>query len=136
MNFIKFCSVASGVQRPKVQLVFVLLEARTEFVCVFFVIVVCCCSLSVKIISLILIRVNHKVGRKRDISEKKHMTIRKQNLACLTCDPSKARTHGGEMTSDLDSLNLGSLTTRPRGPPRTELLPFVSKHNLIATTYP
>ena len=26
----------------------------------------------------------------------------KQNLTCLTCDPSEARTHSGEMTSDLE----------------------------------
>ena len=30
MNFIKFCSVASGIQRPKLQLVLVLFEAPTE----------------------------------------------------------------------------------------------------------
>ena len=33
---------------------------------------------------------------------KKHLTTRKQNLACLTYDPSKARTHSSEMTSDLE----------------------------------
>ena len=38
----------------------------------------------VKIISLILSRVNRKVGRKREIPEKKHLTTRTQNLACLT----------------------------------------------------
>ena len=37
---------------------------------------------------------------KRGIPREKHLTTRKQNLACLTCDPSKARTHSGEMTSD------------------------------------
>ena len=42
--------------------------------------------LPVKIISLILSRVNQKVGRKPEIPEKKHLTARKQNLACLTCD--------------------------------------------------
>ena len=41
-------------------------------------------------------------GQKREIPEKNHLTTRKHNLACLTCDPSKARTHGGEMTSDLE----------------------------------
>ena len=40
------------------------------------------------IISLILSRVNRKVGRKREIPKKKHLTTRKQNLACLTYDPS------------------------------------------------
>ena len=30
MNIIKFCSVASGIQHPKVQLVFALFETRTE----------------------------------------------------------------------------------------------------------
>ena len=33
--------------------------------------------------------------------EKKHLTTRKQNLACLTCDPSEAQTHSGEMRCDL-----------------------------------
>ena len=56
----------------------------------------------IKIISLILSRVNHLVGRKQVIPEKKHLTTRKQNLACLTYDPSKARTHSSEMTSDLE----------------------------------
>ena len=31
-------------------------------------------------------------GRKRNIQETLHPTIRKQNLACLTCDPSQAQT--------------------------------------------
>ena len=39
-----------------------------------------------KIISLILSQANRKVGRKREIPEKNHLTTRKQNLACLTCD--------------------------------------------------
>ena len=34
--------------------------------------------------------------------EKPPDPTRKQNLACLTCDPSQARTHSGEMTSDLE----------------------------------
>ena len=38
----------------------------------------------VKIISLILSRVNHKVGQKWEIPEKKHLNTRKQNLACPT----------------------------------------------------
>ena len=42
----------------------------------------------VKIISLILSRVNRKVGQKRKIPEKKHLTTHKQNLDCLTYDPS------------------------------------------------
>ena len=40
--------------------------------------------LPVNNISLILSRVNRKMGRKREIPEKNHMTTRKQNLACLT----------------------------------------------------
>ena len=40
----------------------------------------------VKVISLILSRVNCKVGRKREIPEKNNLTTRKQNLACLTYD--------------------------------------------------
>ena len=55
----------------------------------------------VKIISIILSRANRKMGRKREI-EKNHLTTRKQNLACLSGDPSSARTHSGEMTSDLE----------------------------------
>ena len=43
---------------------------------------------------------NDRWGEKREIHEKKHMTTHKQNLACLTCDPSYARTHSSEMTSD------------------------------------
>ena len=45
-----------------------------------------CVLQPVKIISFILSRVNRKVGRKRDIPEKKHLTTHKQNLACLTYD--------------------------------------------------
>ena len=45
-------------------------------------------GLTVKIISLILSRVNRYVGRKRVIPETNHLTTRKQNLACLKCDPS------------------------------------------------
>ena len=41
-------------------------------------------------------------GAKTGYPEKNHLTIRKQNLACLTGDPSKARIHSGEMTSDLE----------------------------------
>ena len=57
----------------------------------------------VKIISesVILSRVD-QMGRKREIPEKNHLTIRRQNLVCFTCDPSQARTHSGEMTSDLE----------------------------------
>ena len=68
---------------------------------------------SVKIILLILSRVNRKVGRKRDIHKKSHLITCKQNLACLTCDPS--RTHRAEMTSDLERQRLAALTTQPRG---------------------
>ena len=32
--------------------------------------------------------INHKVGRKREIPEKNHLITRKQDLACLTHDPS------------------------------------------------
>ena len=56
----------------------------------------------VKIISLNLSQVNHKLGRKRENPEKNHLTTHKQNLACLTCDPSEAWTHSGEMTSKLE----------------------------------
>ena len=43
----------------------------------------------VKIIYFVLSQVNHKVGQKREIPEKKNnLTTHKQNLACLTCDPS------------------------------------------------
>ena len=38
------------------------------------------------------------VGAKMEIPEKNHLTIRKQNLACLACGPS----YSGEMTSDLE----------------------------------
>ena len=40
----------------------------------------------IKIISLILSQANHKLRRKQKIPEKNHLTTRKQNLACLTCD--------------------------------------------------
>ena len=53
-------------------------------------------------VKIILSRVNRKAGQKREIPEKNHLTTRKQNLACLTCDPSQAQTHSGEMTSDLE----------------------------------
>ena len=56
----------------------------------------------VKIVSLILSRVNCKMGRKRETSEKKHLTTRKQNLACLTYDLSWARNHSGDMTIGLE----------------------------------
>ena len=50
----------------------------------------------------ILSRVNRKMGRKQEIPKNNHLTTRKQNLACLTCDTSETRTHSGEMTSDLE----------------------------------
>ena len=56
-----------------------------KFIFIFFFILV---LQSVKIISLILSRFNRKVGRKREIPEKKHLTTHKHNLACLTCDQS------------------------------------------------
>ena len=43
---------------------------------------------------------------------KKHMTTRKQNLTCLTCDQSKAQTHSGEMTS-IYSSNKICLNKKP-----------------------
>ena len=46
----------------------------------------------IKIISLILSRVNRKIGWKPEIHKKKNLTTHKQNLADLTCDPSSART--------------------------------------------
>ena len=42
----------------------------------------------IKIILLIMSRVNRKVGRQREIPEKKHLASRKQNLAYLTYEPS------------------------------------------------
>ena len=77
----------------------------------------------VKIISHILSRVIRKVGRKREIRDKNHLTTRKQNLACLTSGPSWARTHSGEMASDLERCILASLTTRSRGPPNAVSTP-------------
>ena len=56
----------------------------------------------IKIISLISSRVNRKVGWKREIPKKKHLTTRKQNLACLTCDLTEARNRSDEMTSNLE----------------------------------
>ena len=50
----------------------------------------------------ILSRFNRKMGWKREIPENNHSTTRKQNLACLTCDPSETRTYSGELTSDLE----------------------------------
>ena len=40
--------------------------------------------------------------QKWDITERKYLTTHKQNFACLTYDPSWARTHSGEMRSDLE----------------------------------
>ena len=64
--------------------------------------------------SLILSRV--KTGNSPKIIHKKHLTTRKQNLACPTDDPSQARTHSGEMIERLQALYTSG-TTRPRGPP-------------------
>ena len=50
----------------------------------------------VKIIALILSRVNLKVGQKREIPETNHLITLKQNFACLTCDPSWAGTLSGQ----------------------------------------
>ena len=55
-----------------------------------------------KIISLILRRVDRKVGQKQEIPKKNRLTTRKRNLACLTCDPSKAQTHSIEIMSDVE----------------------------------
>ena len=41
-------------------------------------------------------------GAKTGDPRQNHLTTCKQNLSCLTCDPSEARTHSGEMTSDLE----------------------------------
>ena len=44
-------------------------------------------------------------GRKREIREKNnHLTTRKKNLACPTCDPWYGRTHSGEMIERLRAL--------------------------------
>ena len=40
-------------------------------------------------------------GAKTGDPREKTLTCHKHNLACLTCDPSKTRTHSGAMTSDL-----------------------------------
>ena len=40
-------------------------------------------------------------GAKWEILEKNHLQV-ELRLACLTCDRSWARTHSGEMTSDLE----------------------------------
>ena len=48
--------------------------------------------LFVKIISFILSPVNQQVVRKREIPVKKHLTTRKQNMACLQCNPKWAWT--------------------------------------------
>ena len=57
----------------------------------------------IKIISLILSRVNHKHGAKMgDPREKPPDHLQAELGHSLTCDPSKARTQSGEMTSDLD----------------------------------
>ena len=62
-------------------------------------------------------------GEKGRSLRNKHLTTRKQTLACLTCDPSYARTHSGEMTNDLERLRLASLyiTTRPWSRPWSKL---------------
>ena len=44
--------------------------------------------LPIKIISLILSQVNRKVGQKQEILREKTPITRKQNLACLTWNPS------------------------------------------------
>ena len=36
--------------------------------------------------------------------QENHLTTRKQNLFCRTCDPSEARTHSSDITSDLDGM--------------------------------
>ena len=41
-------------------------------------------------------------GAKTGDPWEKHLTTHKYNLACLTRDPNWARTHSGEMTSDLE----------------------------------
>ena len=54
---------------------------------------------TVKIISLILSWVNWRWDENDSSPQKK------QNMACLTGDPSQARTNSGEMTSEISRLN-------------------------------
>ena len=74
---------------------------------------------SVKIISLILSRVNRKLGRKWEISEENHQTTRKQNLTCLTWPKLGSNPQAWADERFRTSL-LTSLTTRPRGPPHKQ----------------
>ena len=53
--------------------------------------------------------------------EENHLTTRKQNLACLTCDRSWTWTHSDEMTSHLDRQRLAPLTTQPREAANTNI---------------
>ena len=62
-----------------------------------------CILLPIKIISLILSRVNYKeVGRKREIPEKKNNWPPASRTWLVSHDSSWARTHSGEMTSSLE----------------------------------
>ena len=77
----KRCSIQQWWEPERFRVVF--------FVCVFFGGVGGGGALRpVKIITLILSRVNREVGGKRGSIEKNYLTTHKQNLACLTCDPS------------------------------------------------
>ena len=59
----------------------------------------------IKIFSLILSRTNERFPPP---PKKKHLTTRKQNLACPTCDPSKDRTNSGEVIERLRALYTSS----------------------------
>ena len=70
----------------------------------------------VEIISLILNRINRKVGRKREISEKKKkkkkkktLDHRKQNLASLTCDRVRLETTAVWDGERFRALKIGGL---------------------------
>ena len=66
-----------------------ILSAKTKMKFYFFIFLIWVLR-HIKMISLISSRVNRKVGGKWEICEINHLTTRKQNLACLTCDPSWA----------------------------------------------
>ena len=88
-----------SVEKPVTYDLNALLKWYCSFFCLFFIWVLW----SIKIISLILSRVNHKHGAKmRDPREKTPDHLQAELGHSLTCDPSKARTQSGEMTSDLE----------------------------------
>ena len=70
---------------------------------VFFVVFFICVLWPVKIISLILSRVNHKHGAKMGDPREKTPDHPQAELGhSLTCDMSEARPQSGEITSDLE----------------------------------